>query len=201
MHVSVEEAEESEAERPEQSQAREILEQFSVTFDSSELDPGSARLLDEPRLPEPYRDVLAHTEHMTERLERRYGQEMQLDVLDVRDGERGYARRLRMRAGSGGPVVLEGWMRVLLDRLPVALRDEVRAGARPLGRMLIDAKVERRIDLLTFVAPGETVADRASRGNRPTLVGAYGRIATIEIEGEPAVDLVEFVAPTVASGA
>ena len=200
MHVSVEEPGESEAERPAQSQAREILEQFSATFDSSEIDPDSARLLDEPGLPEPYRDVLAHAEHMTERLERRYRQEMQLEVLDVRDSKRGYARRLRMRAGSGGPIVLEGWMRVLLECLPVALRDGVRAGARPLGRMLIDAEVERRIDLLSFVAPGETRADWASREDRPALVGTYGRIATIEIEGQKAVDLVEFVAPAVASG-
>lgn len=114
---------------------------------------------------------------------------MHLEVLAVREDDRTYARRMRLRAGRDGPVVLDGWMRAHWSRLPGSLVASVRAGAEPLGRLLARTNVETTVENLAF-APASAF-DRPSGGAR----SEYGRVATIRVDGAVAIEVLEFVAP------
>jgi hypothetical protein len=74
------------------------------------------------------------------------------------------------------------------------VRREVESQKVPLGRILIEHNVLRAVSLrrLYRVIPGDDL--RALFNMQPGQV-TYGRTALIEFDGEPAVELLEIVAP------
>jgi chorismate-pyruvate lyase len=145
-------------------------------------------------LPPVYQRLLAHNNHMTVTVEQHHGSLVDVRVLEHRIDGHHYARKILLARQSDGEVVQYGIMRVNLAQLNDQVRREIESRAEPLGRILIRHNVLREVQLhsLWHVTPGEELA-RLFGESRATAT--FGRTALIYCDGEPAVELLEIVAP------
>lgn len=145
-------------------------------------------------VPEPYRTLLAHHEHMTVTMERYYGTAVTVEVLDRERSGAIYARKILLHRADNGRVVQFGIVRFDLSYVTEDVRREIESEATPLGRVLIQHNVLRHVDLGAVLAimPGPELRNWLGvRDDEPV----YGRLATIFCNSKPAVDLLEIAAP------
>lgn len=145
-------------------------------------------------VPQPYHDLLVHPHHMTVTVEAHHGDEVKTRILNVhRDGDF-YARRILLVLKRSGKVVQYGIVRVNLALCSQAVREEIVAGQKPFGRILIDHDVMRRIEptALLRITPGPAMTRYFGLAKPETT---YGRLAIIHCDDRPAVELVEIVIP------
>jgi hypothetical protein len=168
---------------------------------------GTFRNVGAEHVPEPSRSLLDHRSHMTVAMERFHGCDVRLRVVARADAESGEARQHRPNDGwyareilletPAGVIVQHGIVRIDLTNLDAPVAREIREGQRPLGRILIEAGMLRDVHgvKLLEVVPGrhlrETLRVAASAGP------VYGRVADIQLDGKPAVELLEIVVPVV----
>lgn len=144
--------------------------------------------------PEPYRQLLDHHYHMTVTVEAFHGCTVDVQVLAARhEGER-YSRESLLRRQTDQAVVQLGIVRLHLTALAPEVRQEIEAGETPLGRVLINHGVWRQVERhhLYRVTCGKSLAAAFSV---PEKTITYGRTALMYCDGEPAIELVEIVAP------
>jgi len=144
--------------------------------------------------PEPYRQLLVHEQHMTLMMEQFHQTSIDVHVREVRIEEHTYCRKILLqRSDTGAPVQL-GIVRIDMNSLPGVVREEIVAGQLPLGRVLINHHVRRRIELRTIL---EITAARELAELLHMREGeiTYGRTATIFCHHAPAVELLEVLAP------
>ncbi len=105
-----------------------------------------------------------------------------------------YARKILLTRQRDGAVVLFGIMRMDLSQVQPEVRRDIEEKETPLGRVLIRHHVLRHVELdgLYGVAPGEELRERFELAEGRTT---YGRTARIHVDGSPAVQLLEVVAP------
>jgi hypothetical protein len=157
-------------------------------------DLSEYELVPADEVPPPYHGLLVHEHHMTVTVEAHHGSLVDVRILARSHRGDSYARKILLALQTGGRVVQFGIMRVHLNFCDDAVRAEIVAGQTPLGRILIQHDVLRRIEPTGFlrVIPGPAMMrwfglDRP----RPT----YGRLAYIHCDGRPAIELLEIVAP------
>lgn len=145
-------------------------------------------------MPEPYRGLLAHDQHMTVTVERHHGCLVDVHVIETRNVGPHYCRKIILTRQSDGRVVLFGIVRMDLDQIEPATRDEILARQKPLGRVLIEHNVLREVELVELwkVSPG---ADLRSLMELRDATAIYGRTALIHCNDRPAVELLEIVPP------
>ncbi|HWB01155.1 MAG TPA: hypothetical protein VG713_21850 [Pirellulales bacterium] len=145
-------------------------------------------------MPVDYRELLAHTSHMTVSVEEYHRSPVDVRVLDRRVTPTHYARKILLARKRDGAVVQYGIMRVNFDYLSPRVRAEIESEHTPLGRVLIQHDVMRRVRLagLWQVTPG---SELRKLFEIPSPRITYGRTAVIECNGEPAIELLEIVAP------
>lgn len=145
-------------------------------------------------LPPGYRRLLAHTGHMTVTVEDRHKCAVDVEVLQVDQTATHYSRKILLRRQTDRRVVQFGIVRLALGTLDEAARAEIISQKVPLGRVLIEHGVMRAVQLLGLwqVACGAELA-----GHFGVEAGhvTYGRTALIYCNSEPAVELLEIVAP------
>ncbi|MGL4421751.1 MAG: hypothetical protein ACRCZF_13875 [Gemmataceae bacterium] len=161
-------------------------------------DPLTARDCQAIALPEPYRTLLDHTHHMTVTVEQFYGRSVEVQVLACRQVGEQYRRMILLRLAGGGPVVQFGIVRVNLAVLPEPVRQEILSGRTPLGRVLIQHDVLRQVQPTGFVivAPNQALQTWFGQHSSQTC---YGRLGLITSGGEVAVEVLEILAPIIAS--
>jgi chorismate-pyruvate lyase len=144
-------------------------------------------------LPPNARRLLAHNDHMTVTVEEFHRSPVNVRVLDKLVTPRHYARKILLERQSDGLVVQFGIMRVNFAYLSPEVAREIQSEAAPLGRILIEHNVLRRVQLFSLwrVEMGDEL--RRWFGAGPST--AYGRTAMIDCNEEPAVELVEIVTP------
>ena len=145
-------------------------------------------------LPPDYRQLLAHNDHMTVTVEAFHGSRVDVRVLDRRVTPTHYARKILLTRQSDGGVVQFGIMRVNFDELPPDVRQEIEREQTPLGRILIEHDIHRRVQLFSLrrIAMGEELRRLFAH---PSPGVTYGRTAVIDCNDAPAVELLEIVAP------
>ncbi|MFK7819667.1 MAG: hypothetical protein AB8G99_13190 [Planctomycetaceae bacterium] len=144
--------------------------------------------------PEPYREMLAHHHHMTIEMESYHKTPVDVVVLDQKDDEALYCRKiLLVKEGTDFPVQF-GLVRFDFQYVTDAVREEILAGEIPLGRVLINHNVLRDIDLgaILRIESGPALANFLKMEEGQTT---YGRLATIFCNNQPAVDLLEISRP------
>ncbi len=141
-----------------------------------------------------YRMLLAHDSHMTVTVERFHNGPVDVRVLETKLTGSHYARKILLTRQSDGAIVQFGIMRLDFSCVSPAVRREVEGQAMPLGRILIQHNVLRVVHLtkLYRVTAGE---DLCRHFNVAAGDVTYGRTAIIDCDGEPAVELLEIVAP------
>ena len=150
--------------------------------------------IDSHDLERDYRMLLAHDNHMTVTVERFHNGPVNVRVLATKTTGTHYARKILLARASDAEVVQFGIMRLDFAWVSPEVRREVESQQTPLGRILIAHDVFTKIHLtrLYEVTPGDDL--RKLFDLEPGIV-TYGRTAVIHCDGEPAVELLEIVAP------
>ncbi len=145
-------------------------------------------------VPPPYHKLLVHPHHMTVTVEAHHGSQVDVQVLqDFLNGDT-YARKILLTLKSTGRVVQFGLMRAHLRYCSDKVRQEILARKTPLGRVLIQNNVLRRIEPTAFwhVHPGPRLMEWFGLDQpQPT----YGRLAIIHCDEQPAIEVLEIVVP------
>jgi len=145
-------------------------------------------------VPEPFRQLLAHNAHMTVTVEDFHGTSVDVQVLATLKRGDHYSRKILLTRQTDGAVVMFGIPRLRLSLLRADVRAEIERERTPLGRILIEHNVLREVQLIALwkIAPGPDLC-RLLKIAGSTVI--YGRTALIYCDGEPAVELLEIVAP------
>jgi chorismate-pyruvate lyase len=145
-------------------------------------------------MPEPYRRLLAHHEHMTVSVERHHNCPVDVEVLTARQSGDYYSRKIVLHRQSDRRTVLFGIPRLNLRLVDDDVRREILSENKPLGRVLIEHNVLREVQLASLyrVIPGPALCEMFRL--TPPLA-TYGRTAFIYCDGYPAVELLEIVSP------
>ncbi len=146
------------------------------------------------KLPPYYRRLLDHHDHMTVTLESACGCPVAVEVKRRRVTKSRYERKSILRATRGGQVLQYCLVRLRCDCLDETVREEIEAEQIPLGRILIHHNVLRQVQMLALwkITTGPDL--RSTFGlSQPTVT--YGRTALIYFNADPAVELLEILAP------
>ena len=145
-------------------------------------------------VPEPYKQMLVHDQHMTVTMEAYYNSKVDVKVIGRRLDGNVYSRKILLLKTGTDTVVQFGIVRFNFDYVTLAVREEILKGEIPMGRVLINHNVLRHIDLgaVLRLTAGPALAE--SLQMKPQQI-TYGRLATIFCNQQPAVDLLEIPAP------
>jgi hypothetical protein len=145
-------------------------------------------------VPQPYHRLLVHTHHMTVTVEKHHGDRVDVRILARRHEGDSYARKILLALQGNGRIVQFGLVRVNFRYCTPKVRDEIVAGRTPLGRVLIQNNVLRRIEPTSFlrVTPSSAMMEWFSLTTPRTT---YGRTGYIYCDGQPAVEVLEIVTP------
>jgi chorismate-pyruvate lyase len=146
------------------------------------------------RIPPPYHGLLVHEHHMTVSMEAFHGEAVDVRIIDrCLEGD-WYARKILLATRASRRIVLYGIVRIDFRLCPAGVREAIVAGDTPLGRVLIEHNVMRRIQPLAFlrVQPGPA-ALRWFGVSEPRTT--YGRLAYLHCNEQPAIEVLEVVAP------
>ena len=154
-------------------------------------------------LPEPALTLLAHQHHMTVTLEAHHRERVALVALaSKREGEL-YCRKLLLKGERSGKTVLFGIVRIHLDLLTPRVRELILEEKTPLGRLLIEQGVMRRVERTALLSHPIRPVDRERFGLGPEYPDGtrmYGRLALLHCDGMPAIELLEVVRPVPPGG-
>jgi hypothetical protein len=156
--------------------------------------PPDHELIPPEAVPEPYHRLLVHPHHMTVTVEEYYGSLVNVRVKDRRRNGNSYARKILLELQSDGRVVQFGVVRIRLDFCTEPVRAAILEEKTPLGRILIEHDVLRQIETTAFfrVVPGPLLT-RWFNLSEPQIT--YGRIGIIHCDGQPAIEVLEILAP------
>jgi hypothetical protein len=145
-------------------------------------------------LPERFRQLLDHHAHMTVTQEAAHGCPVEVEVLDRQITETHYARKSLLRRTSDHQVVQYCTVRLNFEYLGPQVRQSVEDEAIPLGRILIHHNVLRQVQMVALwkIRTGGELRKYFQLAE-PTVT--YGRTALIYCDGDPAVELLEIIAP------
>lgn len=147
------------------------------------------------QLPKHFAKLLAHHEHMTVTVEAFHGCPVDVEVLETKWQSPIYCRKILLRKSTDQTPVQFGLVRLDTSVLAPQVRDEIIDGKIPLGRVLIQHNVMRKVQLETLWRI-EASQELAGHFNRTTLpIATYGRTAIIHFGNTPALELLEIVAP------
>jgi chorismate-pyruvate lyase len=149
---------------------------------------------DRRSLPDDARLLLDHDFHMTVTMERYHQSPVAVDVLSVVETADSYCRQILLRRIDNQRVIQFGIVRLKFEFLPPTVVDEIRSRQAPLGRILIFHNVMREVELIQLwrVTTGPMLSRCFSSSIGTTT---FGRTARIYCNGEPAIQLLEIVAP------
>ncbi len=145
-------------------------------------------------MPEAYRTLLCHHGHMTVTLEAWHESLVNVSVLDEVSSDLRYSRHSLLSRQTDNRIVQSGIMSIDLTQLPEAVKESIRQGSEPLGRLLIRSNLLREVELLALwriqSASMLTEELKLSAGEE-----VFGRSARILVDSKPAVELLEIVYP------
>jgi chorismate-pyruvate lyase len=145
-------------------------------------------------MPQEYRQLLDHHSHMTITVESFYGSSVDVTVFRTATDRQWYGREISLVSQDSGKTVQYGIVRLRPKLLQSDVWQEIEAGRTPLGQVLIRHNVFRQVELVALwkVVAGPALAKRLEV--EPDAI-TYGRTARIFCDGEPAIELLEIVAP------
>ena len=175
-----------------------VLADLLELFGETDLAP-AFRAVSPADVPTPYRAQLVHEHHMTIAMQTYHGEPVDVEVVTERRGDTTYARRSLLRLRSNGRVVQHCTVRIHLPSCSAPVCEAILAGRTPLGAILVDHNVMRRIVPLAYLLVRGAAPIAESFGAAPHTP-LYGRVATIHCDGNPAIEVLEIVAPEESTG-
>jgi chorismate-pyruvate lyase len=169
--------------------ARSASRLATLFYDSlDELGRFEPVLLD--MLPDDYRRLLAHHDHMTVALEAFHNSLVDVRALAEWHDDASYARCSLLSRQTDGAVVQFGMMRIWLADLPLGAQKEITSKRSPLGRVLIRHNVLREVELITLwrIEPAIELQRHLQLTDASPI---FGRTAQILVDERPTVQLLE----------
>lgn len=152
-------------------------------------------------MPEPYRQLLAHTRDMTPTLEKHHGVKLRLRVLDRHESSGLLARMVVLESMEAPHFPVEfGAIRIHLERFGRAVQGQILACQVPLGTLLNKYSIAHSCRPAAYfaVAADAIIGAALQLSGGPTL---YGRFNTLyDPTGAPLAEVVEILAPTARTG-
>lgn len=145
-------------------------------------------------LPQPYHRLLVHTHHMTVTVEDFYHSAVDVRVLASRRGGNEYSRKILLTTRDSRRVVQFGLVRIDLGACSAAVRNEILEGKTPLGRVMIEHNMLRRIEPTAFFRVALSAEMAGWFGAVPATT-TYGRLGIIYTGEQPVVEVLEILAP------
>lgn len=178
---------------PSQAAFPDLHDLVHLFYDRTE-DLGEFHQVTGSEMPAAYRTLLDHNHHMTVTVESFHGCLVDVVVLEYRTQADTYQRKILLTRQSDQAVVMFGIVRLHLQYLAADVQAEIQSRRIPLGRVLIENNVLRRVELgkLWRVVPG---LDLQRHFNLDVPKVTFGRTAIIHCDDKPAIELVEIVAP------
>jgi len=155
---------------------------------------GRFQVCDPNQVPDTYKKLLSHTNHMTVTVEEFHGDSVDVEVLRSNADQEHYCREILLRTHRTSLVVQYGIVRLSMRFLPEAPRCEILQQQKPLGRVLIEHDVLRKIELFELLSI-ECGPALATFFSVPCGTTTYGRTAILYCNNEPAIELLEIVRP------
>ena len=145
-------------------------------------------------MPAVFQKLLDHEHHMTIAVESHHNCPVNVEVLEHATHGDIYLRKILLKRSTDDRVVQFGIVRLHVHTISEVVRREIESRTIPLGRVLINHGVLRRVELsqLWRVVPGKELC-RLFQLDTP--VETYGRTAIIHCDSEPAIELLEIVTP------
>jgi chorismate-pyruvate lyase len=143
-------------------------------------------------MPSASRQLLVHQKHMTRTLNSHYGKPVDVHVLERHHDGDLYSRKIFLTPREADTIVEYGLVRMDFRYMPHSVRDAILQEHAPLGSILINHNILRRIQprwYLKFPKASTILTWFDCHPNEDL----YGRLATIYCNGEPAIELVEIV--------
>jgi chorismate-pyruvate lyase len=146
-------------------------------------------------VPTPYHQLLVHTEHMTVTVEEFYSSPVDVRVVCCHRSGNEYSRKILLELkNTPAKVVQFGLVRIDLGVCPEPVRNAIVEGKTPLGRVLIQHAMLRRIEPVAFLRVKLSPA-MADWFRVPPGTTSYGRIGVIYTGDRPAIEVLEILAP------
>lgn len=170
------------------------LRSLATLFCRSLDDLGTFEEVAPDQLPAWYRRLLDHHGHMTVTWEAALDCPVAVEVKKRRLTRTHYERKSVLRSTRGGPVLQYCAVRLRCAYLDETVREDIENELIPLGRILIHHNVLRTVQRFSLwkITTGPELR-AAFAIDRPEVT--YGRTALIYCNGEPAVELLEIIAP------
>ena len=146
-------------------------------------------------VPEPYHSLLVHTHHMTVTVEEHFGAPVDVRVLSCCRSGNEYARKILLATRRDPQRVVQfGLVRINLGVCPDAVRAAITDGRTPLGRVLIQHNMLRRIEPVAYLRASLSPVMAGWFGVAPGAE-TFGRVGVIYTGSRPAVEVLEVLAP------
>lgn len=145
--------------------------------------------------PSPYNQLLNHHKHMTVTVESHYGENVDVQVHRCARAGDWYSREITLVTAQSRRIVQYGIVRLDTTTLEPEVWRKIESQQLPLGRVLIEHNVLREVQLcgLWRIHAGPALAALLHVAIGQTV---WGRTALIYCNGEPAIKLLEILAPT-----
>ena len=154
------------------------------------------RFIEAARIPQVYRALLDHSKDMTSTLQRFHNEEIRVQVLECRQENNCYERRVLLVTRHTRRTVEFGAIEILLDPFPIGVQREILRAEMPLGAILKSFHIEYKCKPRAFF---EIESDDAMN-TALTLSGTqtlYGRCNEIRNSaGRILAEIVEILPPT-----
>ena len=140
----------------------------------------------------PASDLLCHEHHMTVTVEDYHGGPVSVRVHRYHHRQHWYLREITLHLESDGSPVQYGIVRFDTTTVSTAVWQRIESRSIPLGRVLINHDVHRRVELcrLWTIDPGPSLRTLL---RLETDAPIHGRTALIHCNGRPAIELLEVV--------
>ena len=144
-------------------------------------------------IPFPEDHLLVHHDHMTVVLERHHRAPVQVHVLEEHLTGNLYTRKIVLTPRGSEKRIEWGIVRMDFQYMPETVKQEILAKRSPLGAILIEHDVHRRIKPRYFLRlPEQTTLFKLFDGPKPNGP-LYGRLGSIYCDDEPCIELLEIV--------
>jgi len=168
-----------------------VHEMVSIFYEDTK-QLGDFKQVESDSVPEVYRTLLNHTNHMTVTVEEHHQDRVDVEVLRSDFVGNQYRREILLCTQQTRKVVQYGIVRLNTKFLSDGPRQEILEQRKPLGRVLIEHDVLREIELfdLLEVRCGPVLSGLF---RVPEGIVTYGRTALLYCDNEPAIELLEIV--------
>ncbi len=176
---------------------QQALKELFTGFTGADKLPMDFQEISPEEMPSRPRQLLVHQKHMTHTLNAHYGVPVDVHVMERHRENDLYSRKIFLTLKETKTIVEYGLVRLNFRYMPPAVRDTILQEHAPLGSILINNNILRRIQPRWYLKFPQTSAILAWFNSQP-LEPLFGRLGTIYCDGEPAIELVEIVtaAPT-----